>query len=118
MPNNICVVLAVPWVDVVWRVLSFGVEGFATRHTLERELHDELHVLARNYSMKIKWHEPDYKAPQKKPEGPMKRGPDHGNIFESNSEGSPPPLDAAQDTEENGWVHASLPHTSIAKRIA
>ena len=114
VPNNICVVFAVPWVDVVWRVLGFGVEGFATRDALERELHDELHALACNYATSIKWHEPNYKGPRKpKPQGPMKRGPNHGDIFESDSEGSPLP----PDPDETDWVHALLPHTSTAKRI-
>ena len=115
MPNNICVVFAVPWGDVAWRVVGFGVEGFATRDALERELHDELHALARNYATKIKWREPDYKAPRKpKPPGPMKRGPDHGDIFASDSEGSPLPPDP--DVPE--WAHPLQPHTSTAKRIA
>ena len=54
---------AVAWEDVARRVLCFRVEGFATRDALERELHDELHALARNYATSIKWREPDYKAP-------------------------------------------------------
>ena len=65
-----CVVFVVPWVDVARWVVSFGVEGFATRDALEWELHDELHALACNYAMKIKWHEPDYKAPERSPKAP------------------------------------------------
>ena len=85
--------VAVAWEDVARRVLCFRVEGFTMRDALEWKLHDELHASTRNYAIKIKWREPDYKAPQKKPEGPMKRGPDHGDIFESDSEGSPLPPD-------------------------
>ena len=112
MPSNICVIFVVPWVDVARRVLWFWVEGFGTRDALKRELHEELHALASNYAMKIKWREPDYKAPRKpKPQGPMKRGPNHGDIFESDSEGSPLP----PDPDEPEWVHPLQPYTSTAK---
>ena len=103
------------WEDVARRVLCFRVEGFVMRDALERELHDELHALARNYIMNIKWCEPDYKAPRKpKPQGPMKRGLDNGDIFESDSEGSPLP----PDPDEPDWWHPLQPYTSKAKRIA
>ena len=103
-----------PWGIVARRVLVFNLQQLATRDELEGELEKELHALARNYAMKIKWREPNFKAPRKKPPpGPMKRGPDRGDIFESDSEGSPLPPDEG----ENVWLERLEPRTSTAKRI-